>query len=272
VKDNFGDRMKMYENMCCPRLVPLLPVIVRIDGNCFSKWTQGLGRPYDERLSSLMIETTRYLVNQANATIGYTQSDEISLVLYSDRYERQIYFDGRIAKLNSILAASATMFFNWQLPNHIPEKVNNVNGGPIFDCRVWNVPTEEEAANAILWREQDATRNSITMAAQSVYSHNQLMNKNTSQMQDMLHEKGINWNDYPAFFKRGTYIQRRRETRPFTAEEIDRLPEKHEARKNPDLQIERSSVMAISVPPFGKVKNRPGVVLRGEEPTTDVGS
>ena len=136
----------------------------------------------------------------------------------------------------SDLASMCSVYFNRQLPNFLPEKVDKM---PRFDCRVFNVPTLDEAVNTFLWREQDATKNSISMAAQSVYSHNQLNGKTGSDKQEMLFQKGINWNDYPDFFKRGSYIQRKRTLTKFSTEELEKLPQKHQARLNPNLEIER---------------------------------
>lgn len=215
-----GDRMKMYEGMGDKPLNPILPVMVRLDGKAFHSFTRSLERPYDERLSDLMVATTKFLVDQSNAIIGYTQSDEISLVLYSDSVESEIFMGGRDFKLKSLLASYASVYFNSKLAEFLPEKVGTM---PVFDCRVWNVPNKVEAVNALVWREQDATRNSVSMAAQSVYSHNQLMNVSCDQMKEMLHQKGINWNDYPVFFKRGTYIQRHKVVRPFSVEEMEKL-------------------------------------------------
>ncbi len=135
-----------------------------------------------------------------------------------------------------------------------------------FDARVWNVPNIVEGANCFLWREQDATKNSVSMAARAYYSHSALMNKNGSEMQEMLFQKGVNWNDYPAFFKRGSYIQRKVVSRRFTADELDKLPEKHEARRNPDLMVERTEYMVLDMGPFGRVINRPEVIFFGAEP------
>jgi len=256
--------MKLYEMQeAGRRLLPLLPVCIRLDGNNFSKFTRGLVRPYDKRLSGLMVELTNYLVAETGATIGYTQSDEISLICHSDNFKSQTYFDGRIQKLQSILAAKASVFFNKKLSSYIPEKAIL---SPVFDCRVWNVPNKIEAANTLLWREQDATRNSITMAAQEYYSHNQLFKKSTKDMQAMLLAKDVNWNDYPAFFKRGSFVQRRKVQRKMSVEELSKLPEKHEARQNPDFEVERTEVVVIDMPPFGQVINRVGVVFDGEEP------
>lgn len=262
--DPLGDRMKVYENAESDRkLIPLLPVIARLDGRGFSRFTKGLARPYDKRMSDLMIATTEYLVEETNARCGYTQSDEITLGFYEPDYKVELMFGGRIQKLVSTLASLATGFFNQNLSTFIPEKTRKL---PTFDCRVFNVPNITEGANAFLWREKDATKNSISMAARHYYSHNQLMNKNGSQMQEMLFQKGVNWNDYPAFFKRGTYIQRRIETNKFTQEEIESLPPKHEARLNPNLEFERSVVKQLALPPLHTINNRAEVIFFGEDP------
>jgi len=264
MNEDFGDRMKLYENVeSARRFMPLLPVCVRLDGRSFSKFTKGMKRPYDEKMSELMINTTKYMVEETNANIGYTQSDEISLVFYSDDFKSQIFFDGRIQKMTSTLAAMCSVYFNSKLPEYFLDKVKFM---PTFDCRAWQVPSLVEAVNTILWREQDATKNSISMAARSYFSHKMLQDKNGSEMQEMLFSKGVNWNDYPTFFKRGTYIQRRKIVRKFTAGELDLLPEKHEARKNPDLKIERTEIRVLDLPPLSKVINRVEVIFEGIDP------
>ena len=111
-KTALGDRMKMYEHReVGRRAMPRLPICVRIDGKTFSRFTRNLARPYDERLSELMVHTAEVLVEKTGARIGYTQSDEISLILYSDSPNSQVYLDGRIMKLTSILASIATGVF-----------------------------------------------------------------------------------------------------------------------------------------------------------------
>jgi tRNA(His) guanylyltransferase len=261
---NFGDRMKDYERQeAGRRFLPLLPVCARIDGKGFSKFTKGFERPFDSRMSELMCQTTAYLTQETQACIGYTQSDEISLVWYSSDAKSQIFFDRRVQKMVSVLASMTTAFFNAKIPAVIPEKQNVL---AMFDCRVWQVPTLEEAANTILWREYDATKNSISMAARHYYSHKVLYKKTGDEMQDMLFEKGVNWNDYPPFFKRGVFVQKRKVVRAFTTEELSVLPEKHEARSNHDLQVERTEYKRIDMPPFGSLANRVGVIFRGEDP------
>lgn len=263
--DDFGDRMKIFEMAEAGRkFIPLLPIVARIDGRCFSKFTKGLDRPYDKRFSDLMIETTKYLVKETNACCGYTASDEITLSWFSNSFDCQIYFDGRISKMTSSLAASATAYFNYKLLDYLPE--NYRNKLPTFDTRVWNVPNIIEGANVYLWREQDNFKNSISMAARCHFSHKELMNKNGSEMQEMLFSKGINFNDFPSFFKRGTFIQRKLSLRKFSTSELEKLPEKHEARKNPDLMVERTDYVQLDMTPFNKVSNRPEVIFNGEEP------
>ena len=262
--DDFGDRMKNYEKVTAgQKLMPLLPVCVRLDGKGFSNFTQGLNRPYDQRLSDIMVETTIALVKETNALIGYTQSDEISLILFSDSTKSQIYFDGKLHKMIGDLAAFASLFFNDLIREGLPEKAHL---RPRFDCRVWNVPNKMEAANTILWREQDATKNSISMAASHYYSHNQLHKKSGSEKQDMLMEKGVNWNDYPPFFKRGTFVRRETVIRKYTCDELDKLPQKHAARQNPDLEVERQQISVLPMYPFSKVINRVGVIFDNETP------
>lgn len=257
--DKMGDRLKMFEGIEAGRiLIPNLPICVRVDGRAFHTFTRGMNRPYDERMSKAMIETMKYLVKKTDACIGYVQSDEISLVL-SDT--KDPLFGGRVQKLTSIIAAMATAKFNDEIHKSFPDK-------PLaeFDCRVWNVPNRTEAANTILWREFDATKNSISMAARSVYSDNQLLNKNSSDKQEMLWQKGINWDKYPVFFKRGTYARRVVIERKLTPDELKDLPEHHEARKNPDMVFTRSEIKEIEMPIFSTVENREAVIFDGAEP------
>ncbi|MCB9741745.1 MAG: hypothetical protein H6741_02455 [Alphaproteobacteria bacterium] len=265
-KTELGDRMKGYERReAGRRLLPSLPVCVRLDGKRFSRFTQGLARPYDERLSRLMVEVTRQLVETTGACVGYTQSDEISLILYTGDPAKGVYLDGRVQKLTSVLASQTTALFNRLLPEFLPEKVGEL---PLFDCRVWAVPSREEACNAVLWRELDATKNSISMAAQHYYSHGALQGRSGSEKQDLLHLKGVNWNDYPAFFKRGTYLRRETESRRFTAEELEVLPPRHAARRDPELVVTRSLVRAVDMPPLRRVVNRVAVLFEGALPET----
>jgi tRNA(His) guanylyltransferase len=264
MSDELGDRMKEYEgHEAGRRLLPLLPICVRIDGRGFSRFTHGLRRPFDPRLTSLMINVTTALVEESNAVVGYTQSDEISLVLYSDDRKSQTFLDRRVQKLTSILASFATGAFNARLAATIPEKAGAV---ATFDARVWSVPSLDEAANTLLWREMDASKNSISMAAREHFSPKEMHGKSGREMQAMLLGRGVNWNDYPEAFKRGTYVRRVITREPFTPDEIAGLPERHEARRDPSLVVERSRVSVLRLPRLGSVANRVDVLFRGADP------
>jgi tRNA(His) 5'-end guanylyltransferase len=160
-----------------------------------------------------------------------------------------------------VLASLATAKFNALVPELVPAKKDVL---AVFDARVWTVPNEVEAANVLLWREKDATKNSISMAARAVHSHRELEGKSSSEQQEMLFQKGINWNDYPAFFKRGTFVRRRTVLRPLETEVLARVPEAH--RPAVGTLVERSEVIELEMPPFTKVVNRAGVIFAGEEP------
>lgn len=264
MSDDLGDRMKLYEGAeAGRRLMPLLPVLARIDGRSFHSFTRGMARPFDATFSGAMLDTTIALVRETGACMGYTQSDEITLAWHSESNKSQIWFDGRVAKMTSQLAAQASVIFYRLVAERMPKYADRV---PTFDARVWSVPNRAEGANVFLWREWDATKNSLSMAASAYYSAKRLHGVNGSQKHDLLTAAGVNWNDYPAIFKRGSYVQRRTESIPFSAEELDRLPPKHEARKNPALVVERSVVRVLDMPPLGTVANRGDVIFDGATP------
>lgn len=241
----FGDRMKLYESLYDQQLMPLAPVCARIDGRAFHTWTRGLDKPYDDRFRDAMIATATRLVNETGPRIAHTFSDEISLVFLQDDFKSEIFFAGRHQKMCSVLASLTTGFFALEYMEHFGKEQFEF---PFFDCRVWNVPTVDEAANYLLWREQDAVRNSIQMAARAIFSHKTCHQKTGKELQEMLFQKGINWNDYPAKHKRGAYVRRVKTLRRFTEDELDRLPPKHAARQNPALEIERTDTVLVDLP------------------------
>jgi tRNA(His) 5'-end guanylyltransferase len=263
-----GDWCKWLEkNFSNEIMIPTLPVIIRLDGNNFHNWTKGLERPFDKKLNELMIETTKFLVQETNAVVGYTQSDEITLVLYSYDRKSSIYNEGKKQKILSKLSAKCVNFFNEKrkelLPNH--DKI------AVFDCRIYQTPTLHDACVQLLWRENDATKNSISMLAQSLFSHKDLQNLNCNELQDkMMIEKGVNWNDLEAKLKRGTYVKRIKTAKPFSKEELKSLPPMHQAHKNLDLIIERSIIKEIEYPIFSKIGNKEDVIFFDAEPIMNV--
>lgn len=263
-KDDFGDRMKLYEQAEAGRhLLPLVPVIARLDGKSFHTWTADLKRPYDERMTKLMQSVTRSLVRQTNARIGYVQSDEISLVFYTDDMASPIFFDGKVQKMVSVLSSMASAYFNGFVPDYFEAE----RPLAFFDCRVWSVPNKVEAANAILWREQDAAKNSISMAARAFFKHSEVMNKSGPEMQEMMFKQhGVNWNNYPPEFKRGTFVRRKTFKKALEPEVLAKIPEKF--RPAADTLVERTDVFDLPMPKFSTVINRVEVVFDGAEPLT----
>lgn len=268
MNDALGDRMKLYEGAEADRrFMPLLPVMARLDGRAFHSYTRGLERPFDTRFIALMQSVCWQLMIETNACMGYVQSDEISLTWYSDSIKSQIFFDGRIMKMTSILASIASTWFNQLSEHHLGAAYGPSNKHAHFDCRVWQVPNLIEGANVFVWREQDATRNSIQMLAQSLFSHNELQGLSCDELQDkMFKEMSVNWNDLPIEQKRGTYYQRKKIMRPFTHAELDKLPPKHEAHRNPKLVVERTQVTSLQMPVLSRVINRVDVIYHGAEP------
>jgi tRNA(His) 5'-end guanylyltransferase len=241
-KTTLGDRMKSYEQPTTSRKAfKGQPIIARLDGKSFHTFCKGLKRPFDERLSQLMVIVMKELVDRYQAVVGYTQSDEITLMWYTAADSQQDYpFDGRIQKLESLLAAFATAVFNKHLAEFLPEKADLL---PIFDCRAFVVPNKQEAYHAFLWRQQDATKNAISMAAQSMFTHKSLQGLHGPEMQEkMWKEKGVNFNDYPPFFKRGTFARRAKVRRQMTDMDFERIPESY---RPADGMIERTEIQAF---------------------------
>jgi tRNA(His) guanylyltransferase len=265
-KDDFGNRIKTYESIETDRiLIPHLPIYVRLDGKSFHSFTKDMLRPYDENLSRVMIETTKYLVKETHALIGYTQSDEISLVFYYPEPASEPLYGGRISKITSILASMCSVKFNQLAYEYWPGIVSDKS--PIFDCRVFNLPNITEATNAVLWREIDATKNAVSMAARAYFSHEVLQNKSGKEMQEMLFQThNINFNDYPAFFKRGTFVSKISEEVELSQEELEKIPE----FKRPTSKVIRSKIVEMNMPSFRKVINREGVIFNNEEPLASV--
>lgn len=234
-----------------------LPLMARLDGRAFHTFTRGMTRPYEHGMSMSMIETTRYLVQEMMALVGYTQSDEITLAWYEPSSSLNDYaFDGRFQKIASVLAGMASARFGQLVAQHLPSKAGET---PHFDCRVWQVPTLQDAAEVFVWREDDATKNSISMAACAYYADRELDGKSSGDKQELLFQKGVNWNDYPPFFKRGTYLQRRTFDRALSDEERARIPEAH--RPAAGATFKRSQVVELELPPVRKIANLTAVLF-----------
>ena len=212
-KTSLGDRMKGYENITRNHLISRMPVILRLDGKAFHTFTKGFAKPYDEVMAHSMQATMQYLCEHIQGCVlGYTQSDEITLVLVDyQNLNTDSWFDNNIQKMVSVAASMAT----WRLVDAMSSFMylsnqNNpsvyeaaLNKGVAFDCRAFNIP-KEEVTNNILWREQDCIRNSIQALGQAHFSHKELHKKSTEDIITMVKEKtGILWNKLPIEQQRG---------------------------------------------------------------------
>ena len=224
-RDDLGNRMKtLYEQIPKIRLMRRTPVVIRIDGKAFHTFARGFKRPFDDVLIKTMQETAKYLCeNIQGCSLAYTQSDEISLLLIDyQRFETSAWFDYEIQKMCSISASMATMAFNnifrdmvgeLHIKGTLEEEYSCIlykvaQKGAMFDSRVFNIP-REEVTNYFYWRQLDASRNSVQMVGQANFSHKELQHKSCNDIQDMLMtQKGINWNDFPAYQKRGSCVVR----------------------------------------------------------------
>lgn len=234
-KDSLGDRMKQYESISRISLMRRNPVIIRIDGKAFHTFTRGFQCPFDDILIECMQETMKYLCeNIQNVKFSFCQSDEISLLLTDyENINTAAWFDYQVQKMCSIAASMATLAFNRAFDEKVEQEYMSLEAeamfpsspssdyikeqdniykahekaflkGAMFDARCFSIP-KEEVCNYFIWRQQDATRNSIQMVAQANFSHKQLQNKSCDELQEMLwQEKNINWNDFEIVKKRGS--------------------------------------------------------------------
>lgn len=229
-RDALGDRMKAYENISRTYLTRRIPVIIRLDGKAFHTFTRGLEKPFDKILMSVMQQTMKRLCEEVQGCVfGYTQSDEITLVLTDyATIQTDAWFGYNIQKMASVAASIATVEFNRILAEELSGAIDEYNEEwhsppgrweylmqyeekifkATFDARCFSIP-KEEVCNCLIWRQQDATRNSIEAVGQAHFSHAQLHGKSCNMIQEMLwSEHNINWNDFPVDCKRGAACYR----------------------------------------------------------------
>lgn len=218
--DSLGDRMKKYEYVSRTYLTRKIPVIIRLDGKAFHSFTRGMRKPFDRLLMTTMQETMKYLCDNIQGCVfGYTQSDEITLVLTDyAKIDTDAWFGYNIQKMASVSASMATLAFN-KIFEECVEEYRNLGvfesdeeynryckkvGTALFDSRVFSLPVSE-VCNCLIWRQQDATRNSIEAVGQANFSHKELHRKSCNEIQEMLFtQRGINWNDFSTDCKRGS--------------------------------------------------------------------
>ena len=230
-KDSLGDRMKKsYEYITRTFLTRRIPVIIRLDGKAFHTFTRGFDKPFDGVLMRSMQRTMKYMCeNVQGCVFGYTQSDEITLVLTDyAKTTTDAWFGYNVQKMASVAASMATLAFDRFFAEEYDDFGNKMVGrcdvsskernlwdkyreahkrGAIFDARAFSVP-KDEVCNCLIWRQQDAVRNSIEAAGQAHFSARELHKKSTEEIRQMLLGKEINWLEFSTDCKRGSCCYR----------------------------------------------------------------
>lgn len=277
-KLNLGDRLKQIESNytgedhdfpeALPRyngftLVPggLFPVI-RVDGHCFHTFTRKLQKPFDRSMERAMRDAMEELVKFFQAKVAYTQSDEITVVLPDTTQA----FSRKTHKLASLAASVASVAFVTSMERQQPGFLERYEGKlPVFDGRCFGL-TRPEVSDCIVWRQRDCIRNAVSAAAQSKFSHKQLLGKNTDDKVAMLAESGIDmWNDYGPNSVFGTFARRRVYQVVLTEAEISELPEKHNLRTGGSNTCVRSEIQRIASPRLSTVNNLDAFLFDGED-------
>lgn len=265
--ENLHEKCKFYEKNISPeKMIVWCPIILRFDGNRFSQWTKWLNKPFDENLTKLMQETTKFLIQETWALVWYTQSDEITLILYNENETRNLYHNWEKQKILSKLTAKLVDFFN----NKRKELLPNHKKTAIFDCRIYQVPTLYDAYLQLLWRENDAIKNSISMMAYSIFDSSSLLKKSSIQKILMIKQSGKgDWTKLPSKYRKGSYFKSSITKTKFTHQELEQLPPNHNAKKDPNLLIERKTIIELDVPDLNSSSYQDiEPLLFSEHPTT----
>lgn len=249
-KTDFADRMKKYEKReTRETLNPNLPIIIRLDGRGFSKFTKPFKRPYDEDFREVMVATAKHVMENCGGCLAYTQSDEISILI--DR--KDVFFNAKKQKVVSVLSAMATSKFVIEAMKKWPEHVSNTT--PHFDARAFNVPDYDEAINSIYWRQVDCVRNSVSMVGHYFLSRTDMHKKGVPDVISMLKsQKSVDWNDYPNEFRYGVYLYRKQVKTPIEDEVWNKIPDKNKPESREALR-NITVVKAFENASFSDIKN-----------------
>lgn len=278
-KTTLGDRMKDYEATSQSTLLKRTPVIIRVDGRAFHTFTKRLvadrtgaawqdhkiedpslrTSPFSDIMHEVMSYTAATLLNQIqNAVFVYTQSDEISILLRDwDRLETQQWFGANLQKMVSLSASIASTAFNYHLKRYsTPLSIQDL---ALFDSRTYNLP-KEEVTNYFIWRQQDASRNSVNMLGRFYFSQKEMHGKSNSQVQDMMMlQHNVNWNDIPTWQKRGSCVYQRPDWNTFMS-----FPRATIDDNIPIFTQDRDYVEQHLVPPSNFIYSAPSILTVGD--------
>lgn len=220
--DAYGKEMKMHERNVPDYIPNEESILIRLDGRAFHSFTRGLARPFSPILRECMTETTKHLAKTFNAKLAFVQSDEITLLIGYKVGEAEHMFRGKRDKLISLSSAEATLFFNDQIREKIPEKARM---RPLFDSRITRCANPEIQMLNFRWRQMDCVRNAIAMIAQANIPHSQLQGKNIQTQIAMLRDRGVQYESFSEFERLGTFVRRIRVDKELSEEQLNRIPE-----------------------------------------------
>ena len=242
-----AERMKKYEAVTTgTTLIERLPIYARIDMRAGHTWCKDLIKPFDQDYCNAMKVATSYIVEKTGAVVGYCQSDEASFIWLDSS---KTPFETRLFKLQSILSSMFTAAFIKACVN--TKLWNKIDNGklPSFDCRVCNMPSLDEAANMILWREQDSIKNSITLLALEHFSNKEIHKKNSNDKIQMLADKGVDYYKViPEDLRNGAYFRRELYNKVLTEDELSKIPKHNWPKPNATGQytVIRSKVVQFN--------------------------
>lgn len=236
--------MKEYE--AATRLV--LPrrtyTVVRVDGRAFHTFLRHASKPWDEDVVQIMQKTAQRLCKALDgAVLGYTQSDEISVILQDfENNGTQAWFGGVVQKMASIAAASATAFFTQEYQHYFD--LDEDGTLPVFDARVFTIPDVVEVANYLVWRQRDAVRNSILGLGVHEFKHKSIQGVGTYGMLEMLKNgRGIDWEvDVPQGLRQGWLVQKVQEG------EGEQMRTRWDVSAAPEFKADGSGILAQLLP------------------------
>ena len=200
--DDLDRRMRVFETAHDHAVLPGVFIVARLDGRGFTRLTKDVcdfDRPFDLRFRDLMLNTAAALLAETGVrgVYGYTQSDEISLLLHRG----EDAFGRKLRKLNSVLAGEASARFSLALGR-----------AAAFDCRLSQLPRAEDVVDYFRWRQADAGRNALNAHCYWLLrdqgetvagATNRVAGLTTSAKNELLFAHGVNYNDLPAWQKRG---------------------------------------------------------------------
>lgn len=247
--DPLGDKVKALEAVANERCFGSDAfLLARVDGRAFHTFTKGMEKPADLWLLDSMIHATIEVARDFKARLAYVQSDEATFCWhYEPSSQEALPFNGREQKLLSLIAGVFSASFIDGLVARDPKRYLELGRVPAFDCRIWEVPSAFEQAEAFAWREKDAVKNAVSTAACTIATPSELAGMKHRERLALLAERDFDWESLPLAFRAGAYVRRQSRMAEIDAETLAKIPMskrpasgtlfmRHETAVDPKLQ------------------------------------